>query len=443
MKKKRKINMQKIFSFASFIFIIVCILWYGGRFIYFYQSSKKIITEEANTIARTLKTQNHDQETFKQYHTTYYFYKNATNNYLTYSNILWRVVKINEDNSVVLISDQVLSNLAYGEEETNYSDSSIIKWFNSNSEEQRGILEKNLAKKEGYLVKNTTCLDTVDDMKNITCNDTTQDYYIGLLSVDDYINTGGQDSFINNGRYTYLSNQNKEHQIWYINEEGKLDTTSGTDIMGVKAVITLSPTLELQGGTGTQEDPYKIDTENHLFGSYVKLGEDIWRVYEEQENLVKLILNDYIKVNEEKLQYAYSKSGYYHNDTIYGSLAYYLNHTYLNQLSYKDLIVENKYSNGYYGVDSNYDYISSLEETINTKVALPSIGDIILNDTLDNYFTLTGNSKDSSLVYVEKEQGTISVKSVTTEQNVVPCISIKKDSLKVGSGVLNDPYRTE
>ncbi|MCI6265772.1 MAG: hypothetical protein MR598_02870 [Erysipelotrichaceae bacterium] len=63
MKKKRKINVQKIFSFASFIFIIVCILWYGGRFIYFYQSSKKAITEEANTIARTLKTQNHDQET--------------------------------------------------------------------------------------------------------------------------------------------------------------------------------------------------------------------------------------------------------------------------------------------------------------------------------------------------------------------------------------------
>ena len=107
------------------------------------------------------------------------------------------------------------------------------------------------------------------------------------------------------------------------------------------------------------------------------------------------------------------------------------------------MIVENKYSNGYYGADSNYDYLTSFEETIDTKVALPSIGDIILNDTLDNYFTLTGTSRDSSLVYVTKEKGTVSVKSVTTEQSVVPCISIQKDSLKVGSGSLNDPYRTE
>ncbi len=441
-KKRRKLNYQKIFSFISFIFVIICILWYGGRTIYFYKDSKKTITEEANTIARILKTQNHDNENFKQIKTNYYFYKKATNNYLLYSNILWRVLKINSDNSVVLVSDQTITSLAYGEN-ISYQESPILKWLNSTPDDGSGILESKLNNKDTYLVKNTTCIDTIDDVEDVSCEKTNQDYYLGLLSIDDYINTGGSGSFINNERYTYLSTQNNEEQIWYINQEGRLDTTSGTDILGVKVVITLAPTLEIQSGIGTLEDPYTIEKENNLYGSYVKLDEDIWRIYDESDGVIKLLLNDYIKIDDEKLEYIYSNNNFYHNDTVYGSLAYYLNHTYLNSLSYKDLIIENKYANGYYGIDNQFDYKDALDTTIDTFVALPSIGDILWDDTLDGYFTSTGTSETSTLIYVGKKNGTVSIKSVTTEQNVIPCISIQKENLTLGSGSLDDPYRTE
>ena len=145
----------------------------------------------------------------------------------------------------------------------------------------------------------------------------------------------------------------------------------------------------------------------------------------------------------DKLKYTYSKTSYYHNDTKKGSLAYYLNNNYYNSLSYKDLIIENTYTNGFYSDYNDYNYQDILSKTIETKVSIPSLSDIILNDTLNDYFTNTGTKEESSFIYIRKETGTTSSKHITSENYIIPCISINKDNLKIGSGSLNDPYRTE
>lgn len=440
-KKKRKINFQKIFSFMSLIFIIVCIFWYGGRLIYFYQDSKKTTTTEINTFAKILKTENQKKETFKLNNDIYYFYGDVSNNYLEYSNMTWRIIKINKDDSISLINENIISILPFGEKNT-YQDSTIIKWLNQTNEEEY-TFDNKLNQKEKYLTKSNICIDNIEDLEKATCKTTENQYNIGLLSIQDYIHTGGKNSFINNGRYTYLSNTSKEETIWYINEEGQLDTTETTEFLGIKPIITLSSKVELKTGTGTKEDPYKIEDTKSTFASYAKLGNDIWRIYEEKDNIIKLILNEPLKVEDEIYQSSYSKNNYYHNDTTYASLAYYLNNTYLKSLDYQSIILENTYVNGYYGIDNQFNYQDILENTIETKVSLPSIGDVILNDTLNNYFTNTGISKDSFLIYIMKEKGSISTKNVATEANVVPCISIQKENLKAGSGTLTDPYRLE
>ena len=461
-KIKRRMNYQKIFCFISFMFILVCILWYGGRFIYFYQDSKKTMTNESNTFARIVKTQNQDNENFKNVNQEYYFYGKNTNNYVSYSNLVWRIVKINEDNTILLITDNVIGSLAYGNLEDKYEDSNIIHWLNHiNDNDISGVIEKYLNEKEKYLVKTSTCIDKIDDIEKVTCEKKNKDFYLGLLSIQDYIHTGGNNGFIANERYSYMANKNKDNEIWYINEDGKLDVSNGETISGIKATITLSPNLELKSGTGTQDDPYKFEDSTSILGSYIKLGEDTWRVYEEQDNIIKLISQDTILTdektltnqkktsstsdinNDDKLEYSYASNSYYHNDTKKGSLAYYLNHTYYDSLSYKDLILENTYANGFYGSDSNYDYQNIMKNTIETKVALPSISDILLNDTLSGYFTDTGTSETSSFVYIRKEKGAVSSKNVTSEAYVVPCISIQRDNLKAGSGNIEDPYRTE
>lgn len=435
---KRKINKLKVFCFVSFIFLLICCLWYGGRAVYFYLESKESIKNEEKKLSQTIINNNENSDNFKKINNDYYFYKDATNNYVTYSNMLWRIIKVNNKNNVMLILDNSITSLAYGNSKK-YNNSYITKWLNK----EDNSLTKKLNDTDKYLVKNEICVDDVKDIKSVTCKKQDKDNYISLLSVVDYINTGASKSFINNGEYNYLINNNKNNKIWYMNADGKLDVSNGDDIYGVRPVITIKSNISITGGDGSSKSPYTIEAKNAYFASYVKLGEDLWRVYDIDNDILKLSLNDYLKVNGENLEYSYSNQNYYHNDTTYGSLAYYLNHRYLNSLAYKDLILDGKYNNGCYGKSTKYDYQDILKQQIDTKIYTLSIGDYIINNTLSGYFLATGTDEDSNTIYIMNKDNTLEEYAVNEEAYVIPTISINKDNLKAGNGTINDPYRTE
>lgn len=440
-KKVRKINWQKIFCFVSFVFILVCCLWYGGRFFYYYLDNKKTDKETVSNFSSELINANSNSDNFKSINDSYYFRGNVSDNYVRYSNILWRIVKIDKNDKVYLISDETITSLAYGVDIDEYDESYVNKWLNNSDDNYSGILENNLNKVSNYLTKYKVCIDEFDEASSVSCNKEFSNDYVGLLSVIDYVNTGGKDSFINNGEYTYLSNMTKDNEVWYINSEGMLDKSDGSDLYGVKPVISLNSEVNSNGGDGSKDNPYIIDKEESLFGSYVKLGEDIWRVYEVDNKVIKLMLNDYLIVDEEKLSYLYSNNNYYHNDTVYGSLAYYLNHNFLFSLSYNDSIISNYYSNGYY--DTDYNYSKILGTTIDTKVSVISVGNVIFNNNLDNIWTNTGIDEDGSKVYTIEKSANFSSKSVNGNSYVVPCISIEKDILTKGKGTIDSPYEME
>lgn len=438
----KKLSFQKIFCFISFLFILSCCIFYGTRFIKLYLENKEKQNVEKNTLVKVIRENNTESETFKDINGTEYFINNSDNNYLVYSNLLWRIIKINNDNSLTVISDASLTSLAYGES-LNYTDSYINKWLNSSDEEYSGILEKHLNNKETYLQKTNTCLDIVDELDNKDCENTFNDNYISLLSTSDFVNIGNKESYVINNEYFYLNNSNSNNEIWYIDNEGNITTNKGTDIIGVKPVITIKSNLDYISGNGTKDDPYKIEKEQGLFGSYVKLDNQLWRIYQVNENDVRLVLNDYLKVNNNNLKYIYSNTNSYHDDYKYGSIAYYLNRTFLNTLSYKDKIKEVSWTNGYYGSESNYDYKSALDTTINSKVALISIGDIILNNELENYSTMTGTVNKGSMIYTIRSNQKIYTKSVLSENNVVPAISLDKELLTKGTGTYDNPLEME
>ena len=442
MKKKKRINPQKVFCFISLVFIITCCLWYGGRFIYFYLDSKKEVTKEI-TISEQLKKENHNKETFVKSNKDYYFYKNAENNYLTYSNLLWRIIKINNNNSILLILDKPITNLAFGTEKE-YENSNIIKWLNKESSDNHsGILENKLNNITSFLIKNKTCIDIIDNTNNITCKKTSKENYFGLLSLEEYIKTGGKNSFINDEYITYLSNKTKDNEIWIL-DNSSLDKSEGNDILSIKPTITLSPTVTIKSGNGTKEQPYIIEDNPGIFASYVKLDQDIWRVYDYNEEYIKLSFTDYIKDTKNNvLEHIYSNNTYKHNDTISGSIAYYLNHTFLNSLNYKNIIENSNYYNGYYDENNDYNIKDLFEKTIDTKVSQQIIGDAILTPTLNNYFFATGTYQNSNSVFVLQKDGTAIAKKVTNKANIVPCITIKRNLLTKGKGTKEEPYTTE
>lgn len=435
---KRKISYQKVFSFISAGFILACILFYGGRFLKLYLENKKDTVSNKDTLVQNLKN-NYE---FNNINNEYYLKKDEDKNYVLYSNILWRIVKINNNGSIKLISDDVISYLSYGN--TNYDKSDINAWLNDSDSDYTGILENNLNNPNNYLVHDNICQDSITDTKHITCSNIDDSKLIGSLSVFDYVNAGGKDSYLNINKYFYLSStNNKDKEVWYINDNGSVSNSNGEKIYGIRPTISLKSNAGSISGNGSIDSPYVID-ENGLFGSYVKLGDDLWRIYDVKDSTVKLMLNDYIKDTDgENLMHKYSSKGYYHNDTVNGSLAYYLNHTYLNNLSYKDSINSNNWANGFYGESNNYDYKEVLKTTVDTKITVPSIGNIILNGELSDYFLSTGVSKSSTLVYTVKDNGTLYGKSSTSTSKVVPVISINKEILTKGNGTINTPYETE
>lgn len=435
--KKRKLSGQGIFCVISAVFIGTCCLFYGSRFVMLYLENEEQVVVEANTLGKSLKSNNSDN--LKNISGEYYFNGDVTSNYVSYSGILWRAIKVGENNVVTLVSNNSLTSLAFGEDK-NYESSYINKWLNASDDNHSGILENNLNSMITYLKKADLCNDKIDDVSNSACSNINNDYSITLLSINDYINTGAGDGFINTSENFYLADMTSENKIWYVNADGKIDKSDGADIYGVKAVIKFKENINLISGNGTENDPYVIESNLGLFGSYVKLDEDIWRVINVDDNNLKLMYNDYIKDGNDYISYKYSNYSSYYDGSKYGTLAYYLNKTFLDNLSYKDIIIEKSYSNGYYGKENNFDYANTLDTTINSKVALVSIGDIILNHKLSNYFTLTSSSKKNNFIYTIQSDSNPYSKIISSASYVVPVITISKDNLE-GTGTINDPLR--
>lgn len=437
----KKLNYQNIFCFISILFIISCSSFYGTRFIKLYLENQKDTSQAKNSLAEKIFDKNENTDNFKNINDEYYFIGQADNNYLEYSNILWRIIKITENNEIIAISENSLTSLAYGKN-TTYKDSYINKWLNATDEAYTGILENVLADKDTFLTKTKTCHDQIDTIDNSECQNITNDTYLSLLTTSDFANIG-KDSYLNNGEYFYLANTNSNNYVWYLTNDGKISTSTGQDIIGVRPIITLKSNLKYRDGNGQIDNPYLIEDERSLFGSYVKLDDTMWRIYQVNDTEVRLMLNDYLTVKDKQFTYKYSNTNSYHNDTKSGSLAYYLNNNFLKTLSYQDKIKEVSWSNGYYGSSANYDYTKSLETTIQSKVALLSIGDINLNSNLSNYYTMTGTSLKGSMVYINTETKKLTTKYITTELPVIPTISLDKELLTNGNGTLDSPYEME
>ena len=165
-KRKRTLNFQKIFNLISFTFILACCIFYGGRFISLYLENNK--SEELKLLADNIKDNNVENENFNNINGNRYFKGENPDNYLEYSNLLWRIIRINSDNTVTIVLDSPITALAAGTEKT-YTKTYLHMWLNDQNKEYTGILENSLNKKDAYLTYTNTCYDIIDNTKNITC----------------------------------------------------------------------------------------------------------------------------------------------------------------------------------------------------------------------------------------------------------------------------------
>lgn len=437
MNKKR---VSIIFIIISIVFLLTLIGIYGYRLIHYYRlEHPKKVVEETKNLSQTITTADHIVTTgdgLYEENKKYYFKGNVTNNYLFYSGNLFRILGVNEDNTINLITEKTVTSMIWGYEQESFKDSYIQSWLNNE-------YYKTLKNIDQYIVEKERCVDAITNTEKITCEQK-EAFKVGLLSITDYQKALGGKSYLNTSENYWLSNYYQDGETWYVTNKG---TIASKDFqgLGVRPVITIKGDLPIVSGDGTLENPYVIEADTGTtlgekeIGKYVSFSDQTWRIIEQDEG-TKIVLNGYI-TDEEDIISSFSNKNSMFNPKQRNTLAYYLNTTYLKTLN-QDKMMEATWEVGTYGESNHYDYQSLKEETITAYVGLLKVADLFINDYSD-YFLLTPKD-ETSTIYSVKPESKLYEDSINTELKIRPVVALHPDlTIISGTGTSDDPYVLE
>lgn len=432
MVSNKKNTFSNIFIIVSILFILTMLLFYGGRFIYYYKNSH-INEEVGNTLlADVIKSLSYSSSMLNEGDNLYYR-GNVLNNYLYYSNRYYRILGI-EDGNIVLVDDNISTMLPYN---TTYNLSDINNWLNKNEILNSGIYYNSLIKPDKYLTKTKTCLDNYVD--TLTCDDYTLDY-VGLISLNQYLkaNNNGK-NFLNKSANFWFTNKDNDDHNWYIDSKNEVTITNvDTSLYGVRPVITLKSDTLYYGGSGTLYEPYLItleDAENFgdiksgdiNIGSYITFNEGIWKVLDVNDEYYKIVSTDSISSK------AFSYKSNLVNIKDKTSVLYYLNNDYLDTIN-TNLLVKGEFNISSYETS----YLDKYNEKENLYVGLLEIGDLYSSE-LNNSLTITNTGRKGTIFKIV--DGRMYSDSYLTLNEIRPVIFIKKNIKTIsGYGTYENPY---
>ena len=393
---------SNIFIILSLLFILTFSGVYITRFIKYYNEENKQQTEII--LSNELKNNVVTTGDGLYYQNKEYVFKGyPNNNYLEYSGILFRIIKINEDNSIKLITENAVTNLKYNGD---YKNSDIKNYLNYNGLEHTGIFYNNLINADEYLKANNEISERV-----------------GLLTTQEYIDALGNKSYLNSNTYFWLIDGE------YVFSEGGI-SSENKGYYGIRPTITLKENTKIISGNGTKENPYKIEDNIVTIGKYINYSNLTWKIIEINEENYKLTLAD--PLDEE---YIYSNKSNQFNVKDYNSLASYLNNQFYNKLDKKYLLKGIFYDGTY-----NDNYLTIYESKTENYVGLMSVLDNYIND-FSNYNLITPSTAD--MIYQVGENSRLIINSIENKTKIRPVIYISKNININGVGTKENPFVVE
>ena len=373
-----------------------------------------------------------------------YFKGNVNNNYVLFGNKLFRIIRINNDNTVKMVTENYVSSFMWGEE-SNYQNSNIRNWLEKTGEDTSGIYYDILPDVNKYLVKTVY---TEDIMKGSKVNIAKSEYkdYVTLLTINDYILSSGKSGYLNNGKMFFLLGYNEENSNLYVESDGSIQSCDSLEGFGIRPVITLKKNTLVTSGSGTMEDPYVIDVgqDDKFIDKYVSLGGELWKVYDNKSGILRLYKYGYATINGSDIMLPYTSSSNnitsIFNPGEIGNIGYVLNTEYLNSLSYKELLLDTDFYIGEISDDVGYSYKNIYLNKVTCKIGLLNIFDYNSNNYFDDYFHVNTTSEVGSMQYNVSTLGLLTESDVREVKHVAPVISINSNVIKGGSGLENDPY---
>ena len=416
LKDKLRIG-EKSFIIVSILFIIGCIVFYGYRTYHFYHLSHDVVQNPTLKDKLTSLSNIAYQNDGLYENNGYFYYKGAdVNNYVYYSGRLFRIIDISD--GIRMIEDETETNMVWSFD-SNYKDSYIHEWLSN--------YLNTLKDYDIYLKKNKWCNDTVE-LENYSCSNTIDDY-VGLLSTKDYLQAGGKNSYLNNETYYWTINQDKDGNVFYVNNEGSINNIYRKEEMyysyGVRPVITLKEDIGIVSGDGSIDNPFIIEElgnallKDNSVGSFVKYNKESYRILNIDESGVSLIYNGVLDIEKK-----------------YGDVYKYLNNEFLKGFNKEELV-----KNDYYITEYSYanKYVSEKTNKKSDYVIIPSIKDMFLNE-YDGYWL--NNYSDSKLgfYYIIDENKMFFSDLSTNTHKIRPIIKLNIETVVLsGIGTESDP----
>ena len=229
---------------------------------------------------------------------TYYFKGAVENNYVKFGTykttdgghtigepILWRIVRINEDGSIRLISENVISgNTVWNSNGTaNYTNSTIKNivdtWYTNNIGNDTKLDSKVITGNfcndiSGSYGAAYTRLSATTPTPTFICpsGGNVINEKAGLITADEIVYSGGFFNRVStNNNITYLQNQSwfwtltpasSSEVLWWYGDSGTMYSNSVNDSssasLPVRAVINLDANVSIAGGDGSKSNPYFV-----------------------------------------------------------------------------------------------------------------------------------------------------------------------------------------
>ena len=423
-RKLKKGVIQKVFWVFSILVILVCSVFYGLRMIKYYRIYNPKENDSKYKLGDYILKKSSvvtSGEGLYKVSGSYIYKGQEVDNYVKYSNLLWRIIKIGSDGTVDIILDSPINSISFDASSNNYINSDINNYLNKE-------FIKNIDKSK--LSKTSICKDKINDLNNVTCNDTSIDYYVKLVDVNSFINSQIDDASYMSDEYTnnIWTSSVSSNKVWSINGVN-LTESLVDEAYYVKPVVTLKASNTLLGGQGTYDEPYEIEKKKGVaIGDYVQLGDDIYIVYSVGKEKVKLQSKSTSSLGLN----AFSDSSVLYDVDAYDNIANYLNNEYYNELSYKDKLLKTSWYTGKY----NGKYKTVYKDSVESYIGMLNVADLKFGDEY-GYYLITPISNTKVYVYEEE----LEASSPNIAKNIRTTICINKNILKKGKGTLGNPYK--
>ena len=384
-------------------------------------------------------------------------------NYIWFDGFLWRIMGKNADGSIRMITEENVTAIPWGAENTaqDYDNSYVNDWLNN-------YFYPKLEHKDLF-VNQTWCSETTTSSSSsrttCTSNLSSLQKPIGLLSLDEYNLASGGSSYLNISQYFWTTTPNSASTAWSVSYYGSVYNYDVSYTRGVRPVVGISSDTTITGGNGTLTDPYIIGEINDVSGSlkdnshvgeYVTYAGRNYRVVETSNQGTKLILDGYYDSNNDG---TIDNMEYGTNCTLCTAIneESFINWLSNNNENDKNKLISTTWYRGDYFVNGD-NYKDNLESTSNPytgRVGLIRVGEMLSgqsetilskNHTTSNSYNnaktyWTSTSYSAWIAWHVSNNGIVDYNDVSNTIGVRPVIMIGPDvQILDGNGSYDNPY---